>query len=95
MPLRRRGLTPEAMRLEVERTLRRKLGKERKALRAPGAESRRVGTAPGARHPLHDVRSAMAEEGVLRLLLKDESVFPEEAPLRQEEFSSPLLGPGV
>ena len=27
------GLTPEAMRLEVERTLRRKLGKERKALR--------------------------------------------------------------
>ena len=34
----------------------------------------------------------MAEEGVLRLLLKDESVFPEEAPLRQEEFSSPLLG---
>ena len=39
-----------------------------------------------------NVRSAMAEEGVLRLLLKDESVFPEEAPLRQEEFSSPLLG---
>ena len=29
---------------------------------------------------------------MLRLLLKDESVFPEEAPLRQEEFSSPLLG---
>lgn len=48
------GLTPEAMRLEVERTLRRKLGKERKALRAPGAESRRVGTAPGARYPLHE-----------------------------------------
>ena len=39
-----------------------------------------------------NVRSAMAEEGVLRLLLKDEIVFPEEAPLRQEEFSSPLLG---
>ena len=29
---------------------------------------------------------------MLRLLLKDESVFPEEAPLQQEEFSSPLLG---
>ena len=37
----------------------------------------------------------MAEEGVLRLLLKDESVFPEEAPLRQEEFFLAAAGPGV
>ena len=34
----------------------------------------------------------MAEEGILRLLLLDDSLFPAEPPLREEEFSSPLLG---
>ena len=86
------GLTPEAMRLEVERTLRRKLGKERKALRRREMNPA-VSVQPQERGIRYtNVRSAMAEEGVLRLLLKDESVFPEETPLRQEEFSSPLLG---
>ena len=86
------GLTPEAMRLEVERTLRRKLGKERKALRRRELNPA-VSVQPQERGIRYtNVRSAMVEEGVLRLLLKDESVFPEEAPLRQEEFSSPLLG---
>ena len=86
------GLTPEAMRLEVERTLRRKLGKERKALRRRELNPA-VSVQPQERGIRYtNVRSAMAEEGVLRLLLKDESVFPEETPLRQEEFSSPLLG---
>ncbi len=86
------GLTPEAMRLEVERTLRRKLGKERKALRRRELNPA-VSVQPQERGIRYtNVRSAMAEEGVLRLLLKDESVFPEEAPLRQGEFSSPLLG---
>ena len=86
------GLTPEAMRLEVERTLRRKLGKERKALRRRELNPA-VSVQPQERGIRYtNVRSAMAEEGVLRLLLKDESVFPEEAPLRPEEFSSPLLG---
>ena len=28
----------------------------------------------------------------LRLLIRDESLFPEEPPLREEQFSSPLLG---
>ena len=34
----------------------------------------------------------MAEEGLLRLLVQDESLFSDQPPLRQEEFSSPLLG---
>ena len=32
-----------------------------------------------------------AEEGVLRLLVKDASVFPDAPPLTEEQFSSPLL----
>ena len=39
-----------------------------------------------------DLRSAMAEEGVLRLLVQDDTLFSDQPPLRQEEFSSPLLG---
>ena len=35
---------------------------------------------------------ARAEEGVLRLLLQDESLFGDQAPLTQAQFSSPLLG---
>ena len=39
-----------------------------------------------------DLRSALAEEGVLRLLALDDSLFGHEPPLQESEFSSPLLG---
>ena len=38
-----------------------------------------------------DLRSAMAEEGVIRLLLQDDSLFPEQMPVLPEDFSSPAL----
>lgn len=38
------------------------------------------------------IRSASAEQGLIRLLLLDDSLFPADPPLKQEEFSSPLLG---
>ena len=34
----------------------------------------------------------MAEEGIVRLFLTDESLFPSQPPLRAEQFSSPLYG---
>ena len=34
----------------------------------------------------------MAEEGVIRLLMQDDTLFPQEMPVSAEEFSSPLLG---
>lgn len=34
----------------------------------------------------------MAEEGVTRLLMQDDGLFPAEPPLREDEFSSSLLG---
>jgi DNA primase len=39
-----------------------------------------------------DLRSALAEEGVLRLLTLDDSLFGETPPICEEDFSSPLLG---
>ena len=55
--------------------------------------------APARNHQPHsrsirydNMKSAMAEEGVLRLLVQDDTLFSDQPPLRQEEFSSPLLG---
>ena len=85
-------ITPEAMKLEVQRALRRRTGREkRQELRRdlnPAAQLQ-----PKERELRYDnIRSARAEEGILRLLIRDESLFPEEPPLREEQFSSPLLG---
>lgn len=39
-----------------------------------------------------NMRSALAEEGVLRLLVLDDTLFGAEPPLAKSDFSSPLLG---
>ena len=39
-----------------------------------------------------NLRSALAEEGVIRLLLLDDSLFGDTPPVPAESFSSPLLG---
>ncbi len=85
-------ITPEAMKLEVQRAVRRRSAQQRRS-------QQRADLNPAARiQPkertlrYENLRSARAEEGVLRLLLKDDSLFPAEAPLEQDQFSSPLLG---
>lgn len=85
-------ITPEAMKLEVQRALKRRVSQEKKAaLRKdlnPAAQLQ-----PKGRDLRYDnVRSARAEEGIVRLLLLDESLFPQQPPLSESQFSSPLLG---
>ncbi|MCI8328954.1 MAG: DNA primase [Oscillibacter sp.] len=85
-------ITPEAMKIDVERARKQRLRKENRAeLRKnlnPAAQSQ-----PKERSLRYDnLRSARAEEGVLRLLLLDEGLFPPQPPLKEEDFSSPLLG---
>ncbi|WP_298018505.1 DNA primase [uncultured Dysosmobacter sp.] len=85
-------ITPVAMKLEVQRAFKRRIAREKRAeLRKdlnPAAQLQ-----PKDRSLRYEnLRSARAEEGVLRLLLLDESLFPAEAPLKPEQFSSPLLG---
>ncbi len=85
-------ITPEAMKLEVQRSFKRRSARERRA------ELRRDLNPAASLQPkeralrYENLRSARAEEGVLRLLLLDEGLFPPQAPLREDEFSSPLLG---
>ncbi len=85
-------ITPDAMKLEVQRARKRKLTRENRAeLRKelnPAIQSQ-----PQERSLRYDnIRSARAEEGVLRLLLLDDQLFPPDSPLKETDFSSPLLG---
>ena len=86
------GLSPEAMKLEVQRAFRRRTARDRKIQERQELNlSRSIQPAERAIR-YDDLRSAMAEEGVIRLLMQDDSLFPDQPPLREEEFSSPLLG---
>jgi len=85
-------ITPEAMKLEVQRAFKRRMARERRAeLRKdlnPAAQLQ-----PRERTLRYEnIRSARAEEGVLRLLLLDDSLFSQQPPLEESQFSSPLLG---
>ena len=82
------GITPDAMKLEVERARKRARYKEKREHLNPAASAQ-----PRERSIRYtDLRSALAEEGVLRLLTLDDSLFGENPPIREEDFSSPLLG---
>jgi DNA primase len=85
-------ITADAMKLEVQRAFKHRTARERKAeLRKdlnPAAQLQ-----PKERSLRYEnIRSARAEEGVLRLLVMDDSLFPPEPPLTEAQFSSPLLG---
>ena len=85
-------ITPDAMKLDVERARKQKIRKddraeERKNLN-PVAQLQ-----PKERSMRYEnMRSARAEEGLLRLLVLDDSLFPSQPPIHEEQFSSPLLG---
>ena len=85
-------ITPEAMKLEVQRTFKRKMARERKSSLKKDLNPA-VSLQPKDRSLRYEnVRSARAEEGILRLFIIDETLFPSASPLTEEEFSSPLLG---
>ena len=86
------GFSKEAMRTEVERAARQRRSRDRKQ-RERRELNPAVSLQPTERSIRYtNLRSAMAEEGVIRLLLHDDTVFPQDAPLQEEDFSSPLLG---
>ena len=86
------GLSPEAMKLEVQRAFKRRAARDRKARERQELNLTRSLQPADRAIRYDDLRSAMAEEGVIRLLMQDDSLFPDQPPLRENEFSSPLLG---
>ena len=86
------GITPDAMKLEVERARKRARYKEKREQERRDLNPA-VSAQPRERSIRYtDLRSALAEEGVLRLLTLDDSLFGETPPICEEDFSSPLLG---
>ena len=86
------GLTPEAMKLEIgkafkRRTTRQRREQEKRALDPEAAVQ------PRSRELRYDnVRSAMAEECLLRMLLKEPELFAQTEELQPEQFSVPFFG---
>lgn len=86
------GITPEAMKMEVEKAYKRRVAREKK-------KQERIDLAPAqAMQPksrairYDNVKSAAAEERVLALILRESALLEQTKELKPEEFSSPLLG---
>ena len=85
-------VSPEVMAQEVQKAFSRRVRKQQKQ------QERRDLTPAVQLQPrqrglrYENIRSARAEEGVIRLLLLDPSLAGEMAQLKPEDFSSPLLG---
>ncbi len=86
------GISAEAMGQEVKRELSRRLKKEKKQLeRKSMTPAIQMQPKERAFH-YQNIRSARAEEGVLRLVTLDPELFRAAERLQPEQFSSPLLG---
>lgn len=85
------GVSPESMAQAVKEELfRRRRAEDKKQERKNLTPATQL--QPAARELRYEnIRSARAEEGVIRLLMLDESLFPQVQPLAGESFSSPFL----
>ena len=85
-------ISPEAMKLEIQRAYKRRLSREKKA-------QEKIDLAPAKKLQPHsrtirydNMKSAMAEESILAMVLRDSALLDKTKNLKPEEFSSPLLG---
>ena len=85
------GLSAEAIRTEVKRAFRRKINGEKKRQERRELNPSLTLQPQGRGLRYEHLRSAMAEEGVIRLLLQEPSLFSEAPPVSPEDFSSPFL----
>ena len=86
------GISYDALKLEVNKAFKRRIAREKK-------NQERIDLAPAQAHQpksreirYENMKSAMAEEGVLGLIMKDAALLDQAGQLKAEEFSSPLLG---
>ena len=86
------GLTPEVMKIEVNRAYRRKQAAEKKSREKKELEID-VSRQPRTRELRYDnLRSATAEEGLLRMVLREPALFDRTDGLTAQSFSVPMFG---
>ena len=85
-------ISPEAMKLEIERAWKRRINKEKKQQEKIDLSPAR-NLQPKSRTIRYDnMKSAMAEESVIALALREPALLDRTGNLKAEIFSSPLLG---
>ena len=88
----RAGVDKDAVSAEVRRLRKNLLSREKRSVERSSMQAARSAQ-PAARELHYDnLRSARAEEGVLRLMLRDPALFRSELGLTREDFSAPALG---
>ena len=86
------GISFEAIKLEIQKAAKRRYQREKKKQEQIDLSPAR-NHQPKARSIRYDnIKSAMAEEAVLALILKEPALLDKTAELSPESFSSPLLG---
>lgn len=86
------GISREAMLLEVKRAYGKKKSMERQTMRKESMNVDAIYRPRERSIRYDDMRSAMAEEGVIRLLFLDSSLLRHCEALQESAFSVPLLG---
>ncbi len=86
------SISMESMKMEIERARKRRAHQDRKKQEAIDLAPARA-MQPKSRSIRYDnMRSAMAEEGAVALILRDPALLDLARDVRPEEFSAPLLG---
>ena len=86
------GITYEAIRLEIQKAYKRRIAREKKKQERIDLSPAR-NLQPKSKSIRYDnMKSAMAEEALLTMALKEPALLDQTVDLRQEMFSSPLLG---
>ena len=86
------GITPESMQIEVKKAFKRRMAREKK-------KQERIDLSPASnlqpkdRHIRYDnIKSAMAEESLIAILLREPALLDCCGALSAQSFSSPMLG---
>ena len=86
------GISLDAMKLEINKAFKRRVAREKKKQEAIDLAPAK-NLQPKSRNFRYDnVKSAMAEESVIAMVLKVPALLDQTDKLRKEQFSSPLLG---
>lgn len=86
------GLTPEVMKLEISKAYKRRMAIEKKKQEKKDLEAS-AARQPKTRELRYDnMRSAIAEEGVIRMLLREPALFDRTGDLTMEHFSVRMFG---
>ena len=86
------GVKPDSVKLEVSRAYKKRLAAQKKKTQRQNLQPVSQVQPTAIREKYQNVKSAMAEEGLLGMLLLENSLIEETGSLKPDDFSASLLG---